>query len=538
MLFENAFCEDFKYYARVFDEKTNRSMKIEIDGTQEGFEPDNTGIYHCILDKSVKLRKIHGRSKDMHGKYGVTGPIYRFIRDGFWKDHKYNTHPRIWYLDIETRAETAPDPVNTPNEIILIQFYDTFTKTEYVLGRKPWKPEDDYKYSVPVKYIEISSEYDLIDAFFRIFQKQDPLIIYAWNGEGFDFPYIFNRAKMIGISPERMSNYGLVTLKPVQSAKGLKYTIGASGHYYVDLLDVYKKFTFSPRSSYSLENIASIELQEHKVDHTEYLDFDSAYTGKNYQVKAEPYDDRIREEIRQLRIRMNNGDTSAEAEYYSKVNFMFVHYGIQDVVLLKKIDEKLGFTNICLGIAQMMGVQMSDSLGTVKPWSQYIANVAYFQQLVFPPRQEFDAPSIVGGFVKQPVPGKYNWVANLDVNSMYPQLSIAGFNMSPDTYIPKGKLPAELRDLVLRYYNDQDETTKLSIPEDIREYTSELLQKYNVCLAPNGAVFSKDHEGIVPKLVNEIYDGRKKDKKTMIKYENRKVLIGEILSKRGIKITN
>lgn len=538
-LFEAAWCNDFKYYARVYNPETKKSYVKDVDPSYEGFVPDPKGIWACFTDPNIKLRKFHGRSKDMHGNnvYGATPPVYRYIRDNFWEHHQYNLHPNIWYLDIETRALSAPDPQGVPNEVVLIQIFDTFTNTEYVLGRKDWQPEEDYKIPVQVKYLCIPDEVQLLDAFLKLFNKLNPLLIYAWNGDGFDFPYLFNRIMKVGLDVNRMSNYGNVTCESNDKSLRQKWDLKSDGHYFLDLMDVYKKFTFAPRASYSLENISSVELGEHKIDHSEYTDFDSAYTGLNYEIKDAPIGDRIREEIRQIRIAKGD-DAVNDPEYLKKVNFMFVYYGIQDVVLLKNIDAKLGFTNICLGIAQMMGVQISDSLGTVKPWSQYIANMAYLENKVLPPRRENPTPNIVGGFVREPVKGKQEWLCNLDYNSMYPMLSISGHNMSPETYVPIAKLPNDLKDYILRYFNDQNEQARLALPQEVWDNVTALLQKYNYALAINGAVFDKSHEGLIPRLVNEIYDNRKKDKKTMQKYEAQKVKIGEILSKRGINIHN
>lgn len=538
-LFETAWCNNYKYYARVFDTETKKSCIKDVDNSYEGFVRDPRGIWACFTDPSIKLRKFHGRSKDMHGDdvFGATAPIPRYIRDNFWEHHQYNLHPNIWYLDIETRALSAPDPANVPNEVVLIQIFDTNTNSVFVLGRKEWQPEEDYKIPVNVKYICIPDEVQLLDTFLKLFKRLDPLIVYAWNGNGFDFPYLYNRIMKLGLDPNRLSNYGNAVCDFNDRTLMKTWNLKSDGHYFLDLMEVYKKFTFAPRASYSLENISSVELGEHKIDHSEYTDFDSAYTGLNYEIKPEPISDRIREEIRQIRIQ--KGDNAInDPEYQKKVNFMFVYYGIQDVVLLKNIDAKLGFTNICIGIAQMMGVLTSDSLGTVKPWSQYIANMAYLENKVLPPRRENSAPNIVGGFVREPVKGKQEWLCNLDYNSMYPMLSISGHNMSPETYIPIAKLPNDLKDYILRYFNDQNEQDRLKLPQEVWDNVTALLQKYNYALGINGAVFDKSHEGLIPRLVNEIYDNRKKDKKTMQKYEAQKVNIGEILSKRGINIHN
>ena len=105
--------------------------------------------------------------------------------------------------------------------------------------------------------------------------------------------------------------------------------------------------------------------------------------------------------------------------------------------------------------------------------------------------------------------------------------------MSPETYIPKHKLPPELRDIVLQYFNDQEEGKRLELSEDVWNTTTALLKKYNMSLGINGAVFDKNKLGMVPEMVQDIYDSRKKAKKTQFEYERRKILIKDILSKRN-----
>ena len=62
----------------------------------------------------------------------------------------------------------------------------------YVLGLRPWEPESDYPLDYNVKYLNCKDEVQLLEAFLKVFKALDPLIIYAWNGEGFDYPYLYN----------------------------------------------------------------------------------------------------------------------------------------------------------------------------------------------------------------------------------------------------------------------------------------------------------------------------------------------------------
>ena len=91
----------------------------------------------------------------------------------------------------------------------------------------------------------------------------------------------------------------------------------------------------------------------------------------------------------------------------------------------------------------------------------------------------------------------------------------------------------ELRDIVLSTFNSQDESNVFEITDDKWKYIKEILNRDNCCLGINGAVFKKDNLGIIPELVGEIYNGRKQDKKTMLKYEKQKILIKDILHSKG-----
>lgn len=416
-------------------------------------------------------------------------------------------------------ADLADQPMT------LIQFYDSVLNVMFCLGTRDWKHQHDYKFDYEVKYIKCDNEIHLLETYLNIFAKLDPLIIYAWNGMGFDYPYIHNRLKNLKMDTNRLSNYGSVKYSQNEFMGMMEYDLKAVGHYYVDLMVVYKKFILSPRASYSLDNISSVELKDKKVQHTEYTSFDDYYTGK-YNIPTNPTQEQLESKIYQEAMR-GNWDEVKELAHSD-----FVFYGIKDTHLIKRLDDKLNFTSLMMDISSTMGVLLSDALGTVKPWSQYLSNISYQSNQVMPVKQEHEHPNVVGGFVRDPQRGKHKWVLSADVNSMYPLLGMVGFNMSPETYVPIHALPGDLKDLILMYFNNQDETKRFELDENIWNTVTGLLKKYNYSLGINGAIFSKEKLGIIPRLVQEIYDGRKKAKKTMFLYEQQKVLIKEIMKSK------
>ena len=593
MKFETAWFDkdDFKYRVRLFDETIKKSLSKEIGSQYEYFVEDPNGEFSTLVD-GIKVRKCYGKSKDSQNHYGATSPIYHHIRENYWNNGLYNRTPRVWYLDIETRALGEIDPQNAPYQIVLIQILDSFSKTMIVLGLRDWKMDSDYKLDYPVKYIRFDTEVELLKGYLKIFKTLDPLIIYAWNGVKFDFPYIFNRLKNLGLDNQMMSNYGFVDNFINKQGES---TFKANGHCYYDLIDVYKFFVKAPRSYYSLDYISKVELKAKKVEHPEFDDFDSFYTGAKYTISDEPYKEKYRELIRQGMIKRKNLkvrqtvekiDLSKEIEQNEKelmsnINFQFVYYGIVDVILLKKIDDKLNFTNQIVMIAQMMGILPSEVLATIKPWSQYLSNVALQNNQVMPKKIESDdfdinfisydtqqkiaqylsecnlpfkqkmnisllsqnknlmktvssELALIGGYVMAPEKGKHKWVVNFDVNSMYPMLAMATFNMSPETYVPQEKLPNDLRILVNKYMSGQKDEDKLNLDPKILAQITTLLKKYNLSMALNGACFRRDKQGIIPRLVTEIYSNRKKDKKMKQRYESKKVLINKILTERHL----
>ena len=591
MRFETAWKDEFKYYERVFDESTNKSIKREIKPLFEWYEPNSMGIYSSVIDDTIKLTKKESySSKDGRDKHGFLDPMYKNIRDLYWNKNLYNTDANIWYLDIETRSsvsykntgsekqmkiknkETSVEYTNTVNkfrelfkngkeenflyfndienkwtdlknshyfcrntgfpvpekaleDIVLMQLFDNNSKTMFVIGDRDWKHKADYDFSYDVKFINAGSEIEIIETYLKLFKALNPLIIYAWNGMGFDFPYIYNRLKKLGIDTNRLSNYGNVSCTEREFQGKLEFRFKSDGHHYIDLMEVYKNFVFKPRPSYSLNTIAEIEVNDQKVNHSAYEKFDDFYLG-NYKIPSNPTEEQKNSKIYNEAIK-GNWDEVRELAYSD-----FCYYGTKDTHLLVLIDNKLKFTQIQFMIAEKMGVILSDATATVKPWSQYIANMSYLENKVLPARKEHGLPSVVGGFVKDPQKGKHKWVISADVNSMYPLLGMVGFNMSPETYIPIHKVPSDLKEILLTYFNDQDEGNRLELDKSIWGKTTDLLKKYNYSLGINGAIFSKDKLGMIPKVVTEIYSSRKASKKKQFQYEKQKILIKEIIARR------
>ena len=94
-----------------------------------------------------------------------------------------------------------------------------------------------------------------------IYYEIKPTIITGWNIDFFDIPYLYNRmCKILGENIAR-------TLSPIKDVIWLKHRnrYRISGVSCLDYLALYKNFTYSEESSYSLEAISQKELGRGKL---------------------------------------------------------------------------------------------------------------------------------------------------------------------------------------------------------------------------------------------------------------------------------
>jgi DNA polymerase elongation subunit (family B) len=151
-------------------------------------------------------------------------------------------------------------------------------------------------------------------------------------------------------------------------------------------------------------------------------------------------------------------------------------------------------------------VNYADVFSQVRMWDTIIYNYLKKRNIVIPPKDRSEKnEKYAGAYVKEPVPGKYDWVVNFDLNSLYPHL-IMMYNISPETLMEE-RHPTVTVDKILN-----------------REISFEMYIDYAVCA--NGAMFRKDMRGFLPELMEKIYKERTIYKKKMLsakqEYEKKK----------------
>ena len=390
--------------------------------------------------------------------YGNERYIYQYIADKYPEEEiKFDISKiRLLTIDIETRSENGfPDVESADQEILLITIQDYTTKEIITWGVGPFKLKQGNHY-----YKQFNNEYDMLSDFSQWWEENMPDVVTGWNIQLFDIPYLVGRIdRVLGEKRcRRFSPWGLVSEKELY-IKGKKYkTYDVGGITQLDYLELYRKFTYTNQESYRLDHIAFVELGQKKLDHSEFDTFQDFYT---------------------------NG--------WQK----FVEYNIIDVELVYRLEDKMKLIELAITMAYDAKVNYNDVFYQVRMWDTIIYNYLKKNNIVIPPKKDSSkSDKYAGAYVKEPIPGKYDWVVSFDLNSLYPHL-IMQYNISPETLLEERHPTASVEKILKE------------------EINFEMHKDYAVCA--NGAMYRKDVRGFLPELMDKMYGERVIFKKRMLK---------------------
>jgi len=424
-----------------------------------------------------ETRDFIDQYKDVSGTrvYGMERFVYQFLSEEYSGEVEYDVGKiKMWSLDIETSSENGfPKPEEAIEEVLLISLKNFNTKQIITFGSRPWKSTRD-----DVNYVLCDGEYELLATFVDWWESTSPEVITGWNVDCFDMAYLCNRIrKVLGNKHQRrLSPMGFLREDTFEKYGKTQIRYELMGVTVLDYLDLYKKFTFVNRESYRLDVIAEIELGQKKLDHSEFETFRDFYT---------------------------NG--------WNK----FVDYNLIDVDLVDRLEEKMKLIDLVMLMAYDAHCNYSDCFGMVRLWDVIIYNYLKEKNIVLHPKDQSEKDDkFAGAYVKEPIPGSYDWVISFDLNSLYPSL-IRFLNVSPETLL--------------------DEKHPRTNVEKMIQKESDLSYDEDVCIAANGAMYSKEQVGFMPELVTTIYEERKRYKKTMLEKKQKLVNIEEEMKRRGLK---
>jgi len=447
------FIDREKYYPTVFLPSKKKTEYTTLEGNY--VEPVKPGTVR-------ECREFYKKYQDVENFtiYGNSRYIYQYISDKYPEDEiQFDLNKiKLITIDIEVASENGfPTVKECIEEVLAITIQDYSTKKIYTWGIGQFQNTNP-----DIQYFECWTEKELLSKFLNWWEENPPEVITGWNCSLYDIPYIVGRLeKVLGTRDmKRISPWKLVTQEEM-FVKGQSHTVcDIGGITILDYLDLYKKFTYTNQERYSLDHIASVELGEKKLDHTEYDTFKEFYT-KDWQ--------------------------------------KFIEYNIKDVQLVDRLESKMKLIELAITMAFDAKVNFTDVFFQVRTWDAIIYNYLKKRNIVIPPKEEANKDDkYEGAYVKEPIPGLYDWVVSFDLNSLYPHL-IMQYNISPETLI-EGKHSSISVDKVL------NQTFEFDLDED-----------YAIC--PNGAMYRKDIYGFLPQLMQAKYDERVNWKKLQLATE-------------------
>jgi DNA polymerase elongation subunit (family B) len=195
-------------------------------------------------------------------------------------------------------------------------------------------------------------------------------------------------------------------------------TFDLIGRVHMDYMQLYRKYTYEERHSYSLDAIAEYELGESKTQYEGTLD-----------------------------------------QLYNKDFEKFIEYNRQDTALLHKLDTKLRFLDLANELAHDNTVLLQTTMGAVAVTEQAIINEAHQLGMVVPNRnrdEQFDTQA-AGAYVATPKAGMHDYIGAIDINSLYPCYSC--INMGPETIV------GQLRQTMTEHYIKEKQTAGSSFAD-------------------------------------------------------------------------
>ena len=307
--------------------------------------------------------------------------------------------PEIFFIDIENQQqEGKPNPekpdkpvtvigICCPNDTVMVLSggYNLTEKEQESIQKRIDEHFEQVHRHFKFVFRYFKSEYDLLYFFFSMLIPKMAMMT-GWNFEDYDWRYLYNRAKLLGIDPTLASPTRILTGQVDRPAH-----VGL-----IDYLKAYKKWTWNSNENYRLDTIGEKLCKIKKVQHAESLD-----------------------------DMLNN-------------NFeKYVYYNAIDCCLVKLIHEACNALTCGLTTAWLGRIKAMDCFSTTYIPENLLRSSFYGEHKVLgvdPFAKKKVGEKYEGAFVKQPIPGLHKYCTCNDYASLYPSL-MRQFNIGPETLV-------------------------------------------------------------------------------------------------------
>ena len=463
-MYQNLYYQREKNLMHLWDDKIGYR---QFPYTRYAYKKVDNGEHESIYGD--KLTKIYKYSKEDTGLFeSDVAETTRVLVDLYTESDIPSVGHRIMTYDIEVEMESGlPEPLVATNEITAIGLHDSVS-TQYWILILDKERKLDKRVVKNVTVIPFDNEYDLLSRYLDLYEEINPTIVTGWNIDYFDTPYVYNRIKnVLGDShAKRLSPIGECFYSPYRN----RYFI--AGVSYLDYLSLYKNYTYKELDNYRLDTIGLLELNKGKVD----------YTGN--------LDDLFRDNVEK-----------------------FIEYLLVDVEIVVGLEEKLQFTDLARAICHAGHVTYEDFVYSSKYLEGALLTYLKKKNLVAPNKpadreermqelRDNNEEKFIGAYVKDPIVGKYEWIYDLDLTSLYPSI-IMTLNISPETIMGKvSNWDAEsfLKGTTDWYSLDGEQISK----ENLRK----MLDDTGYSISSNGVMYRQDRVGCIPDILDHWFSQR------------------------------
>jgi len=476
-------------YQNIFISKKDNTVHLWDD--ERGYVKFPYQPYAYRKRKGGMYKSIYGDELEKVYKFSPKDPSLfesdvpaetRVLIDAYEDSDDSSTGHRVVYYDIEVSTEGGfPTVDEADKEITAIALYDAATEqyTAFILD-KEHRLQDYKKDNVEVRGFQ--DESSLLMHFLTKWEEIQPTIATGWNIDEFDTPYLYGRIKRV------LSDREVKRLSPIQVCYKNDWSgkIVVAGVSFIDYMVLYKKWNIKQEPSYALGAIGKKVVGMEKI----------TYHG------------------------------SLDDLYKSDLN-KYIEYNLNDVKIIVALEKKLQFIEQARAICHKGHVPydcftMSSRFieGAILMYLRRKGQVAKNKPIdgreEYENQMEQGEEGFEGAYVKDPVPGRYDWVFDLDLTSMYPNIIIS-LNISPETKIAK----VENWDIE-KYVRGDMNTVQVGSASYTKEQFTELLKTAKYSIASNGVMYNQSYQGVIPEILVKWFDERKDLRKLAKKHADLK----------------
>jgi DNA polymerase elongation subunit (family B) len=505
-MYQSIYYDKSTYTFHLRDDKTGWS---EFKYHRPRFKIDPNGQYQTLDGKRANaVTKYDWKDNSL---YESDLDAYTSVLIDRYKDSDDTAEwQNIVYFDIECEIAGALTPElikNAPTKITSIAVYDNTTQKYYCLildEKKQLQTVNEENRAI----IPFPHEHDLLHAFLNLWEQLDPTIITGWNTEYFDVPFLYYRIE------NQLGTNEAARMSPLRKVKFGTYShdapVSLAGVNHLDYMLLFKKYNAKQEPSYKLGDIGEKYVGLAKIEYEGNLD------------------------------RLFQEDINK-----------FIEYNIRDVEILIELEKKFKFIELTIAICHLCHVPYEQIYLSTALNDGAILTYLKRQNIVSPNKPTTTRPALydikeeyAGGYLKDPVPGLYEWVIDLDFTSLYPSI-IRSLNIGIETYIGRivnrDKYDNNWTLDDLKAMDHEQLVTIERLKDDKTTSQSEIkvgqiidyIEQGGMMIAASGAIFRTDKPSVVCEVLTDWFNKRVEYKNLMKKaYKAGDAVKGEFYNRR------